>query len=177
MDRLSERDRRSKRTRDDCDRDHKHRSSHHHHSSSSSSFSHHHRSGRERSHEDREGSRDRDSKRGNEREGSRERDRTKHRDAKRELSDDEELERLYDRDGFVERRHSSSHKRKERGMSEERGDGADKRERRFRPISVQVQDSDCSKVSVGDIVCASFAFREDNVRFYDALVDGIYCLG
>ncbi|KAL0008779.1 hypothetical protein SO802_010281 [Lithocarpus litseifolius] len=44
---------------------------------------------------------------------------------------------------------------------------------RFRPISVQVQDSDCSKVSVGDIVCASFAFREDDVRFYDALVDGV----
>ncbi|XP_023904047.1 protein RDM16 isoform X1 [Quercus suber] len=141
MDRLSERDRRSKRTRDDRDdrdRDHKHRSSrddkhrerdrdssdHHHYSSS-----HRHRSGRERSHEDREGSRDRDSKRENEREGSRERDRTKHRDAKRELSDDEELERLYDRDGSVERRHSSSHKRKERGASEERGDGVDKRAR------------------------------------------------
>nr|XP_023918061.1 uncharacterized protein LOC112029610 isoform X2 [Quercus suber] len=44
---------------------------------------------------------------------------------------------------------------------------------RFRPISVQLQDSDCSKVSVGDIVCASFAFREDDVRFYDALVDGV----
>ncbi|KAM3684511.1 hypothetical protein ACJW31_11G049100 [Castanea mollissima] len=43
---------------------------------------------------------------------------------------------------------------------------------RFRPISVQVQDSDCSKVSAGDIVCASFGFREDDVRFYDALVDG-----
>nr|POF10433.1 hypothetical protein CFP56_04659 [Quercus suber] len=172
MDSLSERDRRSKCTRDDRDRDHKHRSSHHHHSSSSSSSSHRHRSGREHSHEDREGSRDRDSKRRNEREGSRERDRTKHRDAKRELFDDEELERLYDRDGFVERRHSSSHKRKERGASEERGDGVDKRERRFRPISVQVQDSDCSKVSVGDIVCASFAFREDDVCFYDALVDG-----
>ena len=45
---------------------------------------------------------------------------------------------------------------------------------RFRPMSVQVQDSDCSKVSVGDIVCASFAFREDDVRFYDALVDGVF---
>ncbi|XP_030962131.1 uncharacterized protein LOC115983562 isoform X2 [Quercus lobata] len=44
---------------------------------------------------------------------------------------------------------------------------------RFRPISVQLQDSDCSKVSVGDIVCASFAFREDDIRFYDALVDGV----
>ncbi|KAK4578998.1 hypothetical protein RGQ29_028883 [Quercus rubra] len=141
MDRPSERDRRSKRTRDDRDdrdRDHKHRSSrddkhrdrdrdssdHHHYSSS-----HRHRSGRERSHEDREGSRDRDSKRESEREGSRERDRTKHRDAKREPSDDEELERLYDRDGSVERRHSSSHKRKDRGTSEERGDGVDKRAR------------------------------------------------
>ena len=45
---------------------------------------------------------------------------------------------------------------------------------RFRPMSVQVQDSDCSKVSVGDIICASFAFREDDVRFYDALVDGVF---
>nr|POE83604.1 hypothetical protein CFP56_06695 [Quercus suber] len=171
MDCLSERDRRSKRTRDerdDHDRDHKHRSSHHHRSSSS----HCHRSGQECSHEDQEGSRDCDSKRGNKREGSRERDRTKHRDAKHELSDDEELERLYDKDGFVERQHSSSHKRKERGASEERGDGVNKRERRFRPISVQVQDFDCSKVSIGNIICASFAFCEDDVRFYDALVNG-----
>ena len=45
---------------------------------------------------------------------------------------------------------------------------------RFRPIFVQVQDSDCSKVFVGDIVCASIAFREDDVRFYDALVDGVF---
>ena len=44
----------------------------------------------------------------------------------------------------------------------------------FKPIYVQVQDSDCSKVFIGDIVYATFAFHEDDVHFYDALVDGVF---
>ena len=49
---------------------------------------------------------------------------------KREPSDDEVRERSHERDGSVERRHSShSHKRKERGGSEDRSDGVDKKAR------------------------------------------------
>jgi hypothetical protein len=44
---------------------------------------------------------------------------------------------------------------------------------RFRAVSVQVQDSDCSEVVTGDRVCASFSFHDNDVRFYDALVDGV----
>ncbi|XP_062152978.1 uncharacterized protein LOC133861253 isoform X2 [Alnus glutinosa] len=44
---------------------------------------------------------------------------------------------------------------------------------RFRAVSVQVQDSDCSEVVTGDRVCASFSFHDNDVRFYDAVVDGV----
>ncbi|XP_059449652.1 uncharacterized protein LOC132180743 isoform X2 [Corylus avellana] len=44
---------------------------------------------------------------------------------------------------------------------------------RFRAVSVQVQDSDCSKVVTGNRVCASYSDRDDDVRFYDAFVDGV----
>ncbi|KAG2730099.1 hypothetical protein I3760_01G277200 [Carya illinoinensis] len=158
MDSLSERERPSKRTREDRDhrgRDHKHRSSRDDKHRDSSDHHHRHRSRRCRSREEREGSRDRDSKRDrpnedererdgsidrlersyeplSEREGSRERDRPKHRDAKREPLDEDyedHYERPHERDGSVERRHSSqSHKRKERG-SEERSDGGEKKAR------------------------------------------------
>jgi hypothetical protein len=46
-------------------------------------------------------------------------------------------------------------------------------EDRFRAVSVQVQDSDCSEVVTGDRVCASFSFHDNDVRFYDAVVDGV----
>lgn len=46
-------------------------------------------------------------------------------------------------------------------------------EDRFRPASVQAQDSECSKVLEGDVVCASSTFENDDLRFYDALVDGV----
>ncbi|KAG2713869.1 hypothetical protein I3843_04G186300 [Carya illinoinensis] len=46
-------------------------------------------------------------------------------------------------------------------------------EARFRPMSVQVQDSECSKVLQGDVVCTAFSFQHEDVRFYDALVEGV----
>jgi len=44
---------------------------------------------------------------------------------------------------------------------------------RFRAVSIQVEDSNCSEVVTGDRVCASFSFHDDDVRFYDAFVDGL----
>ncbi len=44
---------------------------------------------------------------------------------------------------------------------------------RFRPLSAQLQDSDCTNLSLGDVVCASFSFLHDDVRFYDAVLDGV----
>jgi len=44
---------------------------------------------------------------------------------------------------------------------------------RFRAVSIQVEDSNCSEVVTGDRVCASFSFHDDDVRFYDAFVDGV----
>ncbi|XP_048434217.1 uncharacterized protein LOC125474470 isoform X3 [Pyrus x bretschneideri] len=42
--------------------------------------------------------------------------------------------------------------------------------RRFRPLSVQVQDTDCSQVVKGMLVCASHSIRRGDRRFYDAVV-------
>lgn len=44
---------------------------------------------------------------------------------------------------------------------------------RFRPTSVQLQDNQCKKVIEGNTVCASYVFAEDNVRFYDAVVEEV----
>nr|KYP51667.1 hypothetical protein KK1_026435 [Cajanus cajan] len=44
---------------------------------------------------------------------------------------------------------------------------------RFRPLSKQLQDSECRQLALGGArVCASHAFAHDDVRFYDAVVDG-----
>ncbi|CAK9316119.1 unnamed protein product [Citrullus colocynthis] len=45
-------------------------------------------------------------------------------------------------------------------------------EARFRPLSRQLQDSECPNVVPGMPVCASYSSRADDVRFYDALVEG-----
>uniref|UniRef100_A0A5B7AJB6 SAWADEE domain-containing protein n=1 Tax=Davidia involucrata TaxID=16924 RepID=A0A5B7AJB6_DAVIN len=49
---------------------------------------------------------------------------------------------------------------------------------KFRPISAQLQDSQCSKVIEGMTVCASFtdslAFNDDDLRFYDAVVEAVH---
>ncbi|TYK31453.1 uncharacterized protein E5676_scaffold455G007670 [Cucumis melo var. makuwa] len=46
-------------------------------------------------------------------------------------------------------------------------------EARFRPMSRQLQDSECPNVHPGMPVCASYSSRADDVRFYDALVEGV----
>ncbi|XP_059661272.1 uncharacterized protein LOC132307502 [Cornus florida] len=46
--------------------------------------------------------------------------------------------------------------------------------RRFRPVSAQVQDSQCSKIVEGLTVCSSFRFKCDDVRFYDAVVEAVH---
>ncbi|XP_038888478.1 uncharacterized protein LOC120078315 isoform X2 [Benincasa hispida] len=45
-------------------------------------------------------------------------------------------------------------------------------EARFRPLSRQLQDSECPNVDPGMPVCASYSSQADDVRFYDALVEG-----
>ncbi|XP_047331247.1 uncharacterized protein LOC124934786 [Impatiens glandulifera] len=42
---------------------------------------------------------------------------------------------------------------------------------RFRSLSNQLQDTECSKVIKGMKVCASYAFSPNDIRFYDALVE------
>ncbi|CAJ1964731.1 unnamed protein product [Sphenostylis stenocarpa] len=44
---------------------------------------------------------------------------------------------------------------------------------RFRPLSKQLQDDDCHSLSPGTRVCACHSFGSDDVRFYDAVVDGV----
>lgn len=44
---------------------------------------------------------------------------------------------------------------------------------RFRPTSVQLQDNECKRVIEGKTVCASYVFGEDDVRFYDAVVEEV----
>ncbi|KAL5537695.1 hypothetical protein UlMin_042906 [Ulmus minor] len=44
---------------------------------------------------------------------------------------------------------------------------------RFRPLSLQLQDSECSKVVNGLLVCASHYFNQDDLRFFDAVVEGV----
>ncbi|XP_059624888.1 uncharacterized protein LOC132268143 [Cornus florida] len=46
--------------------------------------------------------------------------------------------------------------------------------RRFRPVSTQSQDSQCSKIVQGLSVCSSFEFKCDDVRFYDAVVEAVH---
>ncbi|KAF8412631.1 hypothetical protein HHK36_000600 [Tetracentron sinense] len=44
---------------------------------------------------------------------------------------------------------------------------------RFRPTSVQLQDHECSKVIEGMTVCASHVFGENDIRFYDAVIETV----
>uniref|UniRef100_A0A0A0LGL0 SAWADEE domain-containing protein n=1 Tax=Cucumis sativus TaxID=3659 RepID=A0A0A0LGL0_CUCSA len=45
-------------------------------------------------------------------------------------------------------------------------------EARFRPLSRQLQDYECPNVHPGMPVCASYSSRADDVRFYDARLEG-----
>ncbi|XP_057460557.1 uncharacterized protein LOC130751049 isoform X1 [Actinidia eriantha] len=55
----------------------------------------------------------------------------------------------------------------------ESAEAVDEFVRRFRPISQQLQDRECSRVVEGMAVCASFAFLDDDIRFYDAVVESV----
>ncbi|WVY90047.1 hypothetical protein V8G54_035561 [Vigna mungo] len=46
--------------------------------------------------------------------------------------------------------------------------------RRFRPLSKQLQDEECGLVTPGTRVCACHLFNNEDVRFYDAVVDGVF---
>ncbi|KAI8008683.1 hypothetical protein LOK49_LG07G02773 [Camellia lanceoleosa] len=46
--------------------------------------------------------------------------------------------------------------------------------RRFRLPSQQLQDSQCSRLVEGIGVCASFTFSDDDIRFYDAVVEAVH---
>ncbi|CAI8597906.1 unnamed protein product [Vicia faba] len=46
-------------------------------------------------------------------------------------------------------------------------------QKRFRPLSVQVQDHECRKLVPGVKVCASQHFIPDDLRFYDATVEAV----
>lgn len=46
-------------------------------------------------------------------------------------------------------------------------------EKRFRPLSIQVQDHECRKLVPGVRVCASQHFIPDDLRFYDAIVEAV----
>lgn len=45
---------------------------------------------------------------------------------------------------------------------------------RFRPLSKQLQDEECGLLNHGTRVCASHVFNQEDIRFYDAVVDGVY---
>ncbi|XP_058115294.1 uncharacterized protein LOC131258192 [Magnolia sinica] len=45
---------------------------------------------------------------------------------------------------------------------------------RFRPTSVQLQDGECRRLTEGKTVCASHTFGDNDVRFYDAVVETVY---
>ncbi|KAG4977399.1 hypothetical protein JHK86_036873 [Glycine max] len=44
---------------------------------------------------------------------------------------------------------------------------------RFRTLSKQAQDSDCRSLAEGVWVCACHCFGDDDLRYYDAVVDGV----
>ncbi|KAL2474457.1 SAWADEE domain-containing protein [Abeliophyllum distichum] len=46
---------------------------------------------------------------------------------------------------------------------------------RFRPVSRQVQDDECDKITEGMTVCASYSFHEEDLRYFDAIVEAVHC--
>jgi len=44
---------------------------------------------------------------------------------------------------------------------------------RFRPLSKQLQDSECGLLAQGTRVCACQRFGDGDLRFYDAVVEGV----
>nr|GEV13785.1 putative SAWADEE domain-containing protein [Tanacetum cinerariifolium] len=46
--------------------------------------------------------------------------------------------------------------------------------RRFRPVSVAVEDNECAKVTENMTVCASYHGDDDSLRYFDAIVDTVH---
>lgn len=46
---------------------------------------------------------------------------------------------------------------------------------RFRPVSKQLQDDQCLKILIGTTVCAAHGTNDDDLRFYDAVVEAVSC--
>lgn len=46
---------------------------------------------------------------------------------------------------------------------------------RFRPLSQQLQDHQCGKLSIGTTVCAAHGTGDDDLRFYDAVIEAVRC--
>lgn len=46
---------------------------------------------------------------------------------------------------------------------------------RFRPVSHQLQDDECQRITVGTSVCAAHGTGDDDLRFFDAVVDAVSC--
>lgn len=44
---------------------------------------------------------------------------------------------------------------------------------RFRPVSRQLQDDQCVRISTGTTVCAAHGTSDDDLRFYDAVVEAV----
>ncbi|TYI18584.1 hypothetical protein ES332_A07G101800v1 [Gossypium tomentosum] len=55
------------------------------------------------------------------------------------------------------------------------GNSGDKMRVKFHKASAQLQDPDCSMVVKGMRVCSSDSFGNDDVRFYDAIIDERKC--
>ncbi|CAA2984634.1 uncharacterized protein LOC111412052 [Olea europaea subsp. europaea] len=56
----------------------------------------------------------------------------------------------------------------------ETAEDVDEAMNRFRPLSRQVQDEECDKVTEGMVVCASYSFDENDLRYYDAVVEAVH---
>lgn len=46
---------------------------------------------------------------------------------------------------------------------------------RFRPVSHQLQDDECRKITAGTTVCAAHGTGDDDLRFFDAVIDAVSC--
>lgn len=45
--------------------------------------------------------------------------------------------------------------------------------RRFRPVSLPLEDHECGKLSIRTTVCAAHAVADDDLRFYDAVIEAV----
>lgn len=56
----------------------------------------------------------------------------------------------------------------------ETAEDVDEAMNRFRPVSRQVQDEECDKVTEGMIVCACYSLDQNDLRYFDAMVEAVH---